>query len=65
MCKKIGVQYKSLQEAEHRIYSIKEELQQATSSLQNYDTVFHMFQDKLDDLKNHSRQNRLRIIGLS
>lgn len=62
--KEMGAQGKRLQEAELRIASLEEELQQANSAIKNHDLACQIFQEKLTDLENRSRRNNLRIIGL-
>lgn len=63
--KELGVQLQHIQETEHRISSIEEEVQQVFTTVSSHDDAPQALQGKLEDQENTSRCNNLCLLGMS
>lgn len=64
LLKELSKQLQRIQETEHWLSFIEDEMLQASNAFHVHDEALQAIQEKLEDLENHSRWNNLRIIGI-
>lgn len=62
--KELGVHLQRIQETEHRIFSVEEEVLQVFSTVSSHDDALQVLQDKLEGQENTSRHNKPCLIGI-